>query len=81
MALEYKIPFFETSAISNVNVVEAFTKIASDVRHRLDADGAVTGKSAAKAASSSSSSTASSSATIPGSNLEAPPPVKKRGWC
>lgn len=86
LALEYKIPFFETSALSNINVMEAFQQIASDVKHRMDSGTLSTG---GKIGSSSTSSTSSSSggghknnsATISGSDLEAPSPAKKRGWC
>lgn len=35
LADEYNIKFFETSAKSNINVVEAFTVIASDIKRRL----------------------------------------------
>jgi len=35
LADEYGIKFFETSAKSNINVVEAFTSIASDIKKRL----------------------------------------------
>jgi len=35
LADEYGIKFFETSAKSNINVVEAFTSIAADIKKRL----------------------------------------------
>lgn len=35
LADEYSIKFFETSAKSNINVKEAFTSIASDIKKRL----------------------------------------------
>lgn len=35
LADEYNIKFFETSAKSNINVVEAFTAIATDIKKRL----------------------------------------------
>ena len=35
LADEYSIKFFETSAKSNINVVEAFTSIAQDIKKRL----------------------------------------------
>jgi Ras-related protein Rab-8A len=35
LADEYGIKFFETSAKSNINVVEAFTAIAADIKKRL----------------------------------------------
>jgi len=35
LADEYSIKFFETSAKSNINVVESFTAIASDIKKRL----------------------------------------------
>jgi len=35
LADEYSIKFFETSAKSNTNVVEAFTSIATDIKKRL----------------------------------------------
>jgi len=35
LAEEYRIKFFETSAKSNINVVEAFTAIAKDIKKRL----------------------------------------------
>lgn len=35
LADEYGIKFFETSAKSNINVVEAFTAIATDIKKRL----------------------------------------------
>jgi Ras-related protein Rab-8A len=35
LADEYAIKFFETSAKSNINVVESFTAIASDIKKRL----------------------------------------------
>lgn len=35
LAEEYGIKFFETSAKSNINVVEAFTAIATDIKKRL----------------------------------------------
>ena len=35
LADEYSIKFFETSAKSNINVVEGFTAIAQDIKRRL----------------------------------------------
>jgi Ras-related protein Rab-8A len=35
LATEYNIPFFETSAKTNVNVVESFTCIAKNIKKRL----------------------------------------------
>ncbi len=35
LADEYSIKFFETSAKSDINVVEAFTSIAQDIKTRL----------------------------------------------
>jgi len=35
LAEEYGIKFFETSAKSNINVVEAFTTIAAEIKRRL----------------------------------------------
>ena len=35
LAEEYSIKFYETSAKSNINVVEAFTSIAQDIKKRL----------------------------------------------
>jgi len=35
LANEYQIKFFETSAKSNINVVESFTSIAQDIKRRL----------------------------------------------
>ncbi len=35
LADEYGIKFFETSAKSNINVVEGFTAIATDIKKRL----------------------------------------------
>jgi Ras-related protein Rab-8A len=35
LADEYAIKFFETSAKSNINVVESFTSIAADIKKRL----------------------------------------------
>ena len=35
LADEYAIKFFETSALHNINVVEAFTSIATDIKVRL----------------------------------------------
>jgi len=35
LADEYSIKFFETSAKSDINVVEAFTSIAQDIKRRL----------------------------------------------
>ena len=35
LADEYAIKFFETSAKNNINVVEAFTSIATDIKVRL----------------------------------------------
>ena len=35
LADEYSIKFFETSAKSDINVVEAFTSIAQDIKKRL----------------------------------------------
>jgi Ras-related protein Rab-8A len=35
LADEYSIKFFETSAKSNINVVEGFTSIAQDIKRRL----------------------------------------------
>jgi len=35
LADEYGIKFFETSAKSNINVVESFTAIAADIKKRL----------------------------------------------
>jgi Ras-related protein Rab-8A len=46
LAEKYKIPFFETSAKSKVNVGEAFEAIANDVTKRLIDDGS-TGTDAA----------------------------------
>lgn len=35
LADEYSIKFFETSAKNNINVVESFTAIATDIKKRL----------------------------------------------
>lgn len=39
LAKEYNIHFYETSAKQNLNVENAFLKIATDVKNRLIADG------------------------------------------
>ena len=46
MAKEYSIHFFETSAKQDINVEKAFITIATDVKNRLIADGAVGGPAA-----------------------------------
>lgn len=38
LADDYNISFFETSAKSNINVVESFTSIAQDIKKRLEAN-------------------------------------------
>lgn len=37
MAREYKIPFYETSAMNDINVDEAFMKITRDVQTKAQA--------------------------------------------
>ena len=44
LAASHGIPFFEVSAKSKHNVTEAFEKITHDVKERLDASGAGTGR-------------------------------------
>jgi hypothetical protein len=38
LAQEFDIPFFETSAIANINVEDAFMSLIHIVKRRLDAD-------------------------------------------
>jgi Ras-related protein Rab-8A len=50
LAKEYNIHFFETSAKQNLNVENAFLKIANDVKDRLGADGGPNNKNVVKVA-------------------------------
>ena len=46
LAKEFKIPFMEASAMNDINVEEAFMKIAKDVYSRLESDAMTGAKSA-----------------------------------
>ena len=39
LAKEFKIPFFETSAVNNTNVDQAFMTLVQDIKVRLDIEG------------------------------------------
>lgn len=43
LAREFNIPFFETSAMNNINVDDAFMRITKDVTARIAAGGMKTG--------------------------------------
>ena len=39
LAKEFKIPFYETSAVNNTNVDQAFMTLVQDIKVRLDIEG------------------------------------------
>lgn len=46
LAREYKIPFFETSALNNTNVDNAFMALVTEIKLRLDAEEAANSRAA-----------------------------------
>lgn len=73
LAREFQIPFMETSAFNDINVEEAFMKLAKDVVKKLESGI----KMDSKAQKTHSGPTSLSSASV---NLESAAP-KKKGCC
>lgn len=74
LATEYGVPFMETSAKANINVEEAFVKIARAIKLKMDDKGPAKGP--AKPTGGSSSASTSHKLDEP-----APAPAKKGGFC
>lgn len=79
------MPFIETSALSNINVEEAFMTIASDVKKRLNNED---GKGSIATAGGSASDTAGGRRKSNGTititdDRDGPGPAqqRKRSWC
>lgn len=80
LAKEFKIPFFETSALNNINVDDAFMKLSKEVKIRLaseDVNKSVK-KGPTKKAGPSASKPLDNKTTISTDNV---PEKKKSSWC
>jgi hypothetical protein len=75
LAKEYNVSFFETSAINDINVDEAFMRITKDVSARIQSGGGSSSSSSSKAIKPG----ASGSRTI--SSFSSSDPKPKRSWC
>lgn len=73
LAREFKIPFYETSAMNDINVEDAFMRLAKDVLKRVESgDTDSMGKKLPQVKVGKN--------TIPARSLQSNPPPKK-SWC
>ena len=76
LAREFRIPFFETSAVSDLRVDEAFMKLIVDCKERLDSG---TSEAGSSGGSTSASPKKAGSVTVGGAGAADVKP--KRSFC
>ncbi len=75
LAREFKIPFFETSAMNDINVEDAFMRLTKDVLKRMESGGDLNDGSGKKLPPVKVGKNVVSARSL----QNAPPP--KKSWC